>query len=115
MLATLMTALFIMVRAFEQLSSTLFQEERLPYLAYQPHPWQVQYVTHSRRASKESAKVARSSQTSTACSTRNRPGEGAERPSSSKGQQEHLSDPERAALTIQSHYRKYQHHKHNND
>ncbi|XP_077696096.1 uncharacterized protein LOC144278592 isoform X2 [Eretmochelys imbricata] len=51
MLATLMTALFFMVRAFGQLRTSLFHEEPLPYLVYQPLPWQVQYVTQSRRDS----------------------------------------------------------------
>uniref|UniRef100_A0A672V8S8 Uncharacterized protein n=1 Tax=Strigops habroptila TaxID=2489341 RepID=A0A672V8S8_STRHB len=54
MLATLMTALFFMVRAFGQLGSSLFHEEPLPYLVYQPLPWQIQCVTQSRRTSRDS-------------------------------------------------------------
>ncbi|KAM6107712.1 uncharacterized protein FYW35_011144 isoform 1-T1 [Pterocles gutturalis] len=54
MLATLMTALFFVVRAFGQIGSNLFQEEPLPYLVYQPLPWQIQCVTQSRRTSRDS-------------------------------------------------------------
>ncbi|KFW04678.1 hypothetical protein N327_03563, partial [Fulmarus glacialis] len=56
MLATLMTALFFVVRAFGQLGTSLFREEPLPYLVYQPLPWQIQCVTQSRRASRDSEK-----------------------------------------------------------
>ncbi|KAM8989478.1 uncharacterized protein PRD47_016838 isoform 4-T4 [Ara ararauna] len=54
MLGTLMTALFFVVRAFGQLGSSLFHEEPLPYLVYQPLPWQIQCVTQSRRSSRDS-------------------------------------------------------------
>lgn len=37
-----------------QLGSSLFHEEPLPYLVYQPLPWQVQCVTQSRRTSRDS-------------------------------------------------------------
>ncbi|XP_048368657.1 uncharacterized protein LOC125441789 isoform X2 [Sphaerodactylus townsendi] len=36
-----------------QLSRGLFHEEPLPYLVHQPPPWQVQYVTQSRRTSRD--------------------------------------------------------------
>ncbi|KAJ1190022.1 hypothetical protein NDU88_006762 [Pleurodeles waltl] len=116
MLATMMTALFFMVRAFGQLGTRLFQEERLPYVAYQPHPWQLQYVTPSRRASRDSERGTRSRQTSTTsrAATRGDVG-GRNTPHSSLRSEEASSDPERAALIIQSHYRKYQHHKHHKD
>lgn len=39
---------------FVQLGNSLFHEEPLPYLVHQPLPWQVQYVTQSRRASRDS-------------------------------------------------------------
>ncbi|KAJ6653175.1 hypothetical protein lerEdw1_010048 [Lerista edwardsae] len=41
---------------FVQLGNSLFHEEPLPYLVHQPLPWQVQYVTQSRRASRDSGK-----------------------------------------------------------
>lgn len=37
-----------------QLGHGLFHEEPLPYLVHQPLPWQVQYVTQSRRTSRDS-------------------------------------------------------------
>lgn len=37
-----------------QLGSSLFREEPLPYLVYQPLPWQIQCVTQSRRSSRDS-------------------------------------------------------------
>uniref|UniRef100_A0A8C3I7A6 Secreted protein n=2 Tax=Emydidae TaxID=8476 RepID=A0A8C3I7A6_CHRPI len=105
MLATLMTALFFMVRAFGQLGTSLFHEEPLPYLVYQPLPWQVQYVTQSRRASRDCGKGGSSRHDSIYSRKGNVVPD-----SSSKS--ECLCDPtERAAVTIQTHYRKYQQHK----
>uniref|UniRef100_A0A8C8S7F9 Secreted protein n=1 Tax=Pelusios castaneus TaxID=367368 RepID=A0A8C8S7F9_9SAUR len=108
MLATLMTALFFMVRAFGQLGTSLFHEEPLPYVVYQPLPWQVQYVTQSRRASRDSGKGG--------CSRHNSiysiPGRKGNLMPVSSGESMSLCDPtERAAVTIQTHYRKYQQHK----
>lgn len=37
-----------------QLGTSLFREEPLPYLVYQPLPWQIQCVTQSRRTSRDS-------------------------------------------------------------
>ena len=37
-----------------QLGTSLFREEPLPYLVYQPLPWQIQCVTQSRRSSRDS-------------------------------------------------------------
>ncbi|KFW85140.1 hypothetical protein N305_04158, partial [Manacus vitellinus] len=54
MLGTLMTALFFVVRAVRQLETSLFREEPLPYLVYQPLPWQIQCVSQSRRTSRDS-------------------------------------------------------------
>uniref|UniRef100_A0A8D0GIG6 Secreted protein n=1 Tax=Sphenodon punctatus TaxID=8508 RepID=A0A8D0GIG6_SPHPU len=110
MLATLMTALFFVVRAFGQLGTSLFREEPLPYLVYQPLPWQVQYVTQNRRASRDSGKGGNSRHNSI-YSLPGRKGNASPCPESSENTA--LSDPvERAAVTIQTHYRRYQQHKH---
>lgn len=37
-----------------QLGTNLFREEPLPYLVYQPLPWQIQCVSQSRRTSRDS-------------------------------------------------------------
>ncbi|KAL8173405.1 UNVERIFIED_CONTAM: hypothetical protein K2H54_000528 [Gekko kuhli] len=108
MLATLMTALFFMVRALRQFSHGLFHEEPLPYLVHQPLPWQVQYVTQSRRTSRDSEKGG-SSRHNSIYSIPGRRGDSSAAPSS---ESEELSDlAERAAVTIQTHYHKYQQHK----
>ncbi|CAM4688311.1 unnamed protein product [Caretta caretta] len=103
MLATLMTALFFMVRAFGQLRTSLFHEEPLPYLVYQPLPWQVQYVTQSRRDSGKGESSRHGSIYSR---------KGNMIPDSSSKSQSLCDPTERAAVTIQTHYRKYQQHKH---
>ncbi|XP_048368658.1 uncharacterized protein LOC125441789 isoform X3 [Sphaerodactylus townsendi] len=108
MLATLMTVLFFMVKAVRQLSRGLFHEEPLPYLVHQPPPWQVQYVTQSRRTSRDGEKGG-SSRHNSIYTMPGRSGDGGAAPS---GECEEWKDPlERAAVTIQTHYRKYQQHK----
>ncbi|KFV78847.1 hypothetical protein N308_03411 [Struthio camelus australis] len=108
MLATLMTALFFAVRAFGQLGTSLFHEEPLPYLVYQPLPWQIQYVTQSRRTSRDSEK-GRSSRHNSIYSN---PGQaGNETPDASSESKFFLDPSEQAAVTIQTHFRRYQQHK----
>lgn len=48
--------LYVLMSPFSppQMSHGLFHEEPLPYLVHQPLPWQVQYVTQSRRTSRDS-------------------------------------------------------------
>uniref|UniRef100_A0A3B4CYS2 Uncharacterized protein n=1 Tax=Pygocentrus nattereri TaxID=42514 RepID=A0A3B4CYS2_PYGNA len=45
MLVSMLTALYMMMRLAEQ-------QDALPYMVSQPLPWQVHYVSHSRRGSK---------------------------------------------------------------
>lgn len=105
MLASLLTALFFMVRALGQLGTSLFHEEPLPYLVYQPLPWQVQCVTQSRR---DSGKDGRSRHNS----IYSLPGRKGAAPPEPSRESKCTCDPaERAAVTIQTHYRKYQQHK----
>ncbi|KFZ59969.1 hypothetical protein N321_14209 [Antrostomus carolinensis] len=104
MLGTLMTALFFVVRAFGQLGTSLFHEEPLPYLVYQPLPWQVQCVTQSRRTSRDSER-GRSSRHNSIYSISGEKGNVT--PDTSEGK--FFSDPsEKAAVTIQTHFRRYQ-------
>ncbi|KAF7235390.1 hypothetical protein EYD10_17771 [Varanus komodoensis] len=112
MLATLMTGLYFLVKALGQLGNSLVQEEPLPYLIHQPLPWQVQYVTQSRRASRDSGKGV-SSRHNSIYGIAGRRGDCSSVPSSAR---EDLHDPtERAPLTIQAHCcSKYQQHEHDN-
>ncbi|XP_051787586.1 uncharacterized protein LOC114656896 [Erpetoichthys calabaricus] len=102
MLATLMTMLFFVVRAVEQLGTGLLREEPVPYLVYQPLPWQIQYVSQNRRGSRVDEKDSCVAGGSKYSSTMN-------------GQWPVRSSPERAALTIQTQYRKYQQRKQNDN
>ncbi|KAJ7427412.1 centrosomal protein of 164 kDa [Willisornis vidua] len=105
MLGTLMTALFFVVRAVRQLGTNLFREEPLPYLVYQPLPWQVQCVSQSRRTSRDSER-GRSSRHNSIYSLSGEKGDVT--PDASK-ESKFISDPsERAAITIQTHFRRYQ-------
>uniref|UniRef100_A0A8D0KQ79 Uncharacterized protein n=1 Tax=Strix occidentalis caurina TaxID=311401 RepID=A0A8D0KQ79_STROC len=104
MLATLMTALFFAVRAFGQLGSSLFHEEPLPYLVYQPLPWQIQCVTQSRRTSRDSEKGRSSRQNSIYSIS----GETGNVTPDASCKRKSFSDPEKAAVTIQTHFRRYQ-------
>uniref|UniRef100_A0A3B1IT43 Uncharacterized protein n=1 Tax=Astyanax mexicanus TaxID=7994 RepID=A0A3B1IT43_ASTMX len=91
MLVSMLTALYMMMRLAEQLGVRLVrQPDALPYMVSQPLPWQVHYVSHSRRGSK------------------------ADESTSSNGQPV-LVNPafaDKAAATIQHQYRKYQQKKH---
>ncbi|OCT70474.1 hypothetical protein XELAEV_18037395mg [Xenopus laevis] len=100
MLASLLTALFFVVRVFGKLGSSIFPEERAPYLMYQPLPWHVQY----RRGSCQ--------YTCTTYPARNT--HSVRRPST-RLEFSGEDAPERAALTIQTRYRKYQQHKQNQE
>ncbi|KFP34757.1 hypothetical protein N324_12844 [Chlamydotis macqueenii] len=107
MLATLITALFFVVRAFGQLGTNLFHEEPLPYLVYQPLPWQIQCVTQRAPAPRHQPgqRVHGHSLCSLGCLTLAL-GNGS--PDAS-GKSKAFSDPsEKAAITIQTHFRRYQ-------
>ncbi|KFO69487.1 hypothetical protein N303_12990 [Cuculus canorus] len=91
MLATLMTALFFVVRAFGQLGTSLFHEEPLPYLVYQPLPWQI-----PGRSSRHNSIYSISGEKGNTTPDANSEGK-------------FFSDPsEKAAITIQTHFRRYQ-------
>ncbi|CAN8199052.1 unnamed protein product [Coccothraustes coccothraustes] len=104
MLGTLMTALFFVVRVVRQLGTNLFREEPLPYLVYQPLPWQIQCVSQSRRTSRDSER-GRNSRHNSIYSLSGEKGDVT--PDGSK--ESKVTDPsERAAITIQTHFRRYQ-------
>ncbi|KAM6933435.1 uncharacterized protein FYW49_001820 isoform 1-T1 [Xenentodon cancila] len=53
MLITMLTAMYVMVKVVESIGTRFArQEEPLPYMVSQPLPWQVHSVSHSRRSSK---------------------------------------------------------------
>ncbi|XP_074534754.1 uncharacterized protein LOC141797348 [Halichoeres trimaculatus] len=53
MLITMLTAMYVMVRVVESIGTRFAREQDpLPYLVSQPLPWQVHSVSHSRRSSK---------------------------------------------------------------
>ncbi|XP_077579528.1 uncharacterized protein LOC144200989 [Stigmatopora nigra] len=53
MLVAMLTALYVMVRVVESIGDAFSREdEPLPYMVSQPLPWQVHSVSHSRRSSK---------------------------------------------------------------
>ncbi|KAM5132147.1 uncharacterized protein ACMZJ9_018913 [Mantella aurantiaca] len=106
MLASIMTALFFVVRVFGRLGSAIFREEQAPYLMYQPLPWHVQYVTQNRRASRDQE---RRGSCQYSCTTYPARGVRSTNPCREFSGQDAT---ERAAVTIQTHYRKYQQHKH---
>ncbi|XP_034025154.1 uncharacterized protein LOC117509532 isoform X1 [Thalassophryne amazonica] len=53
MLITMLTVMYMMVRVMESIGVRFVQpQEPLPYMVSQPLPWQVHSVSHSRRSSK---------------------------------------------------------------
>ncbi|KAK6469117.1 hypothetical protein HHUSO_G32528 [Huso huso] len=104
MLATLMTVLFFVVRTMEQLTAGLFREEPQPYLVYQPLPWQVQCVSQNRRGSRLDEKDGSSRHCSAGGVRRTSSNVNGELPRPSHT----IASPEKAAVMIQTQYRKYQ-------
>ncbi|XP_027737175.1 uncharacterized protein LOC114056298 isoform X2 [Empidonax traillii] len=104
MLGTLMTALFFVVRVVRQLETNLFREEPLPYLVYQPLPWQIQCVSQSRRTSRDSERGRNSRHNSIYSLS----GDKGDVTPDARKDSKCFSDPERAAITIQTHFRRYQ-------
>uniref|UniRef100_A0A3B3V419 Uncharacterized protein n=2 Tax=Poecilia TaxID=8080 RepID=A0A3B3V419_9TELE len=110
MLITMLTAMYVMVKVIGVRFAQ--KDEPLPYMVSQPLPWQVHSVSHSRRSSKaeefdgyrrNSIGVYRKSCTSNGtCGTPSVP------PLSPV-------EVEKAASTIQNHFRKFQQKKHKND
>ncbi|XP_076214549.1 uncharacterized protein LOC143170288 isoform X1 [Aptenodytes patagonicus] len=88
-----------------QLGTSLFREEPLPYLVYQPLPWQIQCVTQSRRTSRDSEKGGSSRHNSIYSIS----GEKGPVTPDASSESKFFSDPsEKAAVTIQTHFRRYQ-------
>ncbi|XP_072547411.1 uncharacterized protein [Salminus brasiliensis] len=81
------------------------QQDALPYMVSQPLPWQVHYVSHSRRGSKAEEFEGQ---------RRNSMGVYRKNSTSSNGQPVPISPAyaDKAAATIQHQYRKYQQKKH---
>ncbi|XP_048837358.1 uncharacterized protein LOC125711941 isoform X3 [Brienomyrus brachyistius] len=52
MLATVLTAMYLVLRAAEQVGLSLLHPDVLPYVVSQPMPWRVHYVSQSRRSSR---------------------------------------------------------------
>ncbi|XP_049432508.1 uncharacterized protein LOC125888909 isoform X2 [Epinephelus fuscoguttatus] len=125
MLVTMLTAMYVMVRVVESIGVRFArQQDPLPYMVSQPLPWQVHSVSHSRRSSKadEFDGLRRNSigvyrKTSLAipcvlsCSDSNASNGTCTMPAVPP-----LSpvEVEKAAATIQTHFRKFQQKKHKN-
>ncbi|XP_044210385.1 uncharacterized protein LOC122984126 isoform X2 [Thunnus albacares] len=125
MLITMLTAMYMMVRVVESVTVRFArQQDPLPYMVSQPLPWQVHSVSHSRRSSKadEFDGYRRNSigvyrKTSLAipcvlsCSDSNASNGTCTAPAAPP-----LSpvEVEKAATTIQTHFRKFQQKKHKN-
>ncbi|XP_073674280.1 uncharacterized protein [Garra rufa] len=98
MLVTMLTAMYMMVRVAEQLGVRwVRQQEPLPYMVSQPLPWQVHYVSHSRKGSR-----------SEEFEGQRRNSIGVYRKNSSSSNGHTTTSPDKAAATIQHQYRKYQ-------
>ncbi|TNN01822.1 hypothetical protein fugu_011204 [Takifugu bimaculatus] len=53
MLITMLTAMYVMVKVVESIGVRFAREEdTVPYMVSQPLPWQVHSVSHSRKSSK---------------------------------------------------------------
>ncbi|KAF6736877.1 hypothetical protein FQA47_014092 [Oryzias melastigma] len=113
MLITMLTAMYMMVKVVESIG-TMFapQEEPLRYMVSQPLPWQVQSVSHSRKSSKADEFEGL---------RRNSIGVYRKNSSASNGTCTTPAVPplspvevEKAASTIQTHFRKFQQKKQKN-
>ncbi|XP_061576325.1 uncharacterized protein LOC133442364 isoform X3 [Cololabis saira] len=113
MLITMLTAMYVMVKVVESIGARFArQDEPLPYMVSQPLPWQIHSVSHSRRSSKaEEFDGLR----------RNSIGVYRKNSNASNGTCTAPAVPplspieiEKAASTIQSHFRKFQQKKQKN-
>ncbi|GCC23161.1 uncharacterized protein [Chiloscyllium punctatum] len=109
MLGTLMTVLFLVARMVGKFGTEMFREEPVRYRVYQPLPWYVQSVRHNRnRRSSQLEEKDAGSRRRSVNSFKNSTVKGIPHPSS-EGRSNFLeSNCERAAVTIQSQYRRYQ-------
>ncbi|XP_069003419.1 uncharacterized protein [Embiotoca jacksoni] len=113
MLITMLTAMYMMVRVVETIGVRFArQQDPLPYIVSQPLPWQIHSVSHSRRSSKaEEFDGLR----------RNSIGVYRKNSNTSNGVCTTITVPplgpievEKAASTIQTHFRKFQQKKQKN-
>ncbi|CAG6003070.1 uncharacterized protein ACNS7B_015212 isoform 1-T1 [Menidia menidia] len=134
MLITMLTAMYMMVKVVESIGARFGQqEEPLPYMVSQPLPWQIHSVSHSRRSSKaeefdglrrNSMGVYRKKFVSMAIASTTLAIPCVLSCSDSNASNGTCTTPvvpplspveaEKAAATIQSHFRKFQQKKHNN-
>ncbi|XP_044210386.1 uncharacterized protein LOC122984126 isoform X3 [Thunnus albacares] len=113
MLITMLTAMYMMVRVVESVTVRFArQQDPLPYMVSQPLPWQVHSVSHSRRSSKADEFDGY---------RRNSIGVYRKNSNASNGTCTAPAAPplspvevEKAATTIQTHFRKFQQKKHKN-
>ncbi|XP_045930642.1 uncharacterized protein LOC123986438 [Micropterus dolomieu] len=133
MLITMLTAMYVMVRVVESIGVRFArQQDPLPYMVSQPLPWQVHSVSHSRRSSKvdefdgfrrNSIGVYRKNYVSMAIATASLAIPCVLSCSDSNASNGTCTTPvpplspvevEKAAATIQTHFRKFQQKKHKN-
>ncbi|XP_068174155.1 uncharacterized protein [Antennarius striatus] len=113
MLVTMLTAMYVMVRVVESIGVHFGrQEDPMPYMVSQPLPWQVHSVSHCRRSSKADEVDGL---------RRNSIGVYRKNSNASNGTCNTTPVPplspvevEKAAATIQSHFRKLQQKKNKN-
>ncbi|XP_078415075.1 uncharacterized protein LOC144690995 [Cetorhinus maximus] len=110
MLGTLMTVLFLVVRAVGKFGAELFQEEPPRYRVYQPLPWHLQNVSRPRKSSRVGEKGG--SQRRSIIPSKGITGEGTPHPLSEEKGSFTEPNSDRAAVTIQTQYRRYRQRKH---
>ncbi|XP_072342309.1 uncharacterized protein [Scyliorhinus torazame] len=100
MLGTLMTVLFLLARVVGKFGTGLFRDEPLHYRVYQPLPWHIRNVSRYRRSSRVNEGGARRSSIHSS--------KGITQPLSEEKKDFTEANSERAAVTIQTQYRRYQ-------
>ncbi|KAG7478758.1 hypothetical protein JOB18_007433 [Solea senegalensis] len=114
MLVTMLTTMYMVVRVIESIGVRFArQQEPLPYMVSQPLPWQVHSVSHSRRSSSKADEFDGFRRNSIGVYRKNsNTSNGTCTPSPARP----LSPVpvEKAAATIQTHFRKFQEKKQKN-
>ncbi|XP_038635045.1 uncharacterized protein LOC119954159 isoform X2 [Scyliorhinus canicula] len=100
MLGTLMTVLFLLARMVGKFGTGLFRDEHLHYRVYQPLPWYIRNNSRYRRSSRVNEGGARRSSINSS--------KGITQPLSEEKKGFTEANSERAAVTIQTQYRRYQ-------
>ncbi|KAG5269653.1 hypothetical protein AALO_G00204420 [Alosa alosa] len=111
MIVTMLTAMYMMVKAAEQLGVRWGKEpEPLPYMLSQPIPWQIHSVSNSRRGSRAEERRNSLYRKNSGCSNGGCPPASPAPDSNCSNGGCPPTSPEtvRAAATIQKEYRKYQ-------